>query len=60
MGRKSGGDIREQITVKLTPDILERLDEFCRVNFRAERSTVIEEAVKLFLEQGGRKRGDSP
>lgn len=42
-------DKREGVSISFNTSVLEKLDNFCKKNFNAERSSVVEEAVKEFL-----------
>ncbi len=50
MPKKRDGK-RVGISITLEENMLIRLDEFCKANFNAERSAVIENALKKFLEE---------
>ncbi|GEM_PF-3009286 len=39
------------LSISLDENLAKRLNDFCRQNFNAERSAVIEEALKKFLEE---------
>lgn len=41
---------RKGISVSIEEGLLQKLDDFCKQNYNASRSVVIEEAVKKFLE----------
>lgn len=48
------GEKRVGISITLSEGILKKLDEFRKKNFKAERSAVIEESLKKFLEENGK------
>jgi metal-responsive CopG/Arc/MetJ family transcriptional regulator len=39
------------ISVSINEDLLKELDDFCEKSYNASRSTVIEDAVRKFLEE---------
>jgi metal-responsive CopG/Arc/MetJ family transcriptional regulator len=53
MGRKSSGEKRIPISVTLTEETLKKLNDFCKQNYSCDRSKVVEEAIKRFLEEKG-------
>jgi metal-responsive CopG/Arc/MetJ family transcriptional regulator len=46
---RRNGKKRVGISVSLEEEILNKLDAFCEQNYNAERSAVIENAIKKFL-----------
>lgn len=48
---KAASPRRVGISISLDEGLAKRLNDFCRQNFNAERSAVIEKALRKFLEE---------
>ena len=51
MPREKGENKKIGISVSIDEELLKELDDFCKKNYNAERSTVIEDAVRKFLDE---------
>lgn len=49
MPREKGENKKTGISISIDKELLKELDDFCAENYNAERSTVIEDAVRKFL-----------
>jgi len=54
MKKSINGEKKTPISISLSESILRRLENFCKENYKAERSAVIEEALKKFLGEKGK------
>ncbi len=45
------GATKLQISITIDQELAKKLDDFCKKNHGAKRSTIIEEALKKFLEE---------
>ncbi len=48
------GKSKQSIGITIDKEILKKLDNFCKKNFNAKRSGVIEQATKKFLEENSK------
>ena len=48
---KKSSSKRVGISISLDESLAKKLNDFCKQNFNAERSAVIEEALRKFLEE---------
>ncbi len=48
------GISKESISITLDKGLLKKLDIFCKKNFNAKKSAVIEQAVEKFLKDNGK------
>jgi len=54
MKKGNNDEKRVPVSISLGEFLLKRLDDFRKENYNAERSAVIEEALKKFLEEKGK------
>lgn len=48
---EKGEDKKMGISVSIEKELLKELDDFCRENYNAERSAVVEESIRKFLNE---------
>ena len=51
MARRKGATKKISKCISLSEETLKRLDEFCSQNYNAERSAVVEDALKKFFQE---------